>query len=406
MGLLSIGRRMKFTRIESRSMVNISAVIITYNEEKNIGRCIDSIKNLVEEIVVIDSYSSDKTKEICLLKNARLIEHPFKSHIEQKNFALAQAQYDIILSLDADEYLSEELTESILSVKQNWVGRAYSMNRLSSYGGKWIRHGNWYPDRKIRLWDRSVGNWGGENPHDRVVINRGIEINHLKGDLLHKAYLDSHDTLQKVQRYSEIFARENKGKKKSSSSKIILRTSYSFFKSYILKRGFLDGFEGLMVAMAVANHVFYKYAKLYELNHRLDLGKKVIISRTDNLGDVILTLPLAGYLKSIDPTLKIYFIGKGYTKNIIEKSVFVDEFLDKDLILNDPSFLKSINSKNIIFVFPDRQLIAIAKSIGIDHRIATRHRWYNWIYCNYLVEFSRLNSPLHESQLNCSGLLN
>lgn len=381
-------------------MVNISAVIITYNEEKNIGRCIDSIQHLVEEIVVIDSYSSDKTKEICLFKNAKLVEHPFKSHIDQKNFALSQARYDVILSLDADEYLSEELTESILNIKNNWVGHAYSMNRLSSYSGKWIKHGNWYPDRKIRLWDKNVGSWGGENPHDKVIIQREITVTHLKGDLLHKAYLDSHDTLQKVQRYSEIFARENRGKKRSSSSKIIFRTFFSFFKSYILKRGFLDGFEGLMVAMAVANHVFYKYAKLYELNHRLEVGKKIIISRTDNLGDVILTLPLAGYLKSLDPTVKIYFIGKGYTRPIIEKSVFVDEFVDRDLILKDPSILKNLQSKNIVFVFPDRQLISLAKEAGIEHRIATRHRWYNWLYCNYLVEFSRINSPLHESQLN------
>ncbi len=381
-------------------MVNISAVIITYNEEKNIGRCIDSIKNLVEEIVVIDSYSSDKTKEICLLKNTKLVEHAFKTHIEQKNFALSQATYDIILSLDADEYLSEELTESILAVKKNWVCHAYSMNRLSSYGGKWIKHGNWYPDKKIRLWDRKVGFWGGENPHDKVLINKGIKVIHLKGDLLHKAYIDSHDTLQKIQRYSEIFARENRGKKTSSSGKIIFRTFFAFIKSYVIKRGFLDGFEGLMVAMAVANHVFYKYAKLYELNHRLELGKKIIISRTDNLGDVILTLPLVGYLKSIDPTLKVYFIGKGYTKAIIEKSVFVDEFLDKDLILKNPAILKIVDSKNIVFVFPDKQLVSIAKEAGIENRIATRHRWYNWFYCNFLVEFSRVNSPLHESQLN------
>jgi ADP-heptose:LPS heptosyltransferase len=306
----------------------------------------------------------------------------------------------VILSLDADEYLSDKLTESILKVKQNWVGHAYSMNRLSSYGGKWIKHGNWYPDTKIRLWDRKVGNWGGENPHDRVVINRATKIVHLKGDLLHKAYLDSHDTIQKVQRYSEIFARENRGKKTSSSGKIIFRTFFAFIKSYVIKRGFLDGFEGLMVAMAVANHVFYKYAKLHELNTRLELGKKVIISRTDNLGDVILTLPLVGYLKSIDPTLKVYFIGKGYTKAIIEKSVFVDEFLDRDLILANPSILEKVDSKNIIFVFPDRQLVSLAKKIGIENRIATRHRWYNWLYSNFLVEFSRVNSPLHESQLN------
>ena len=381
-------------------MVKISAVIITYNEENNIGRCIDSIRPVVDEIVVIDSFSTDRTKEICKEKKVRIVDHPFRSHIDQKNFAIYQAVYDTILSLDADEYLSEQLTASILKVKENWKHDAYSMNRLSSYGGKWIRHGQWYPDRKIRLWDRKIGNWGGENPHDKVILKRGISLYHLKGDLLHRAYMDAHDSLQKIQRYSEIFANENRGIKSSSTRKIIFRTFFSFFKSYILKRGFLDGYEGLMVAMAVSNHVLYKYAKLYEVNHRLELGKTIILSRTDNLGDVILTLPFAGYLKSVDPDLKIYFIGKGYTQPIIEKSVFVDQFLDKELILKTPSLLAEVKAKNIVFIYPDRKLIPLAKEIGIQNRIATRHRWFNWLYCNYLVEFSRIRSSLHESQLN------
>ena len=381
-------------------MVKISAVIITYNEENNIGRCIDSIRPVVDEIVVIDSFSTDRTKEICKEKKVRIVDHPFRSHIDQKNFAIYQAVYDTILSLDADEYLSEQLTASILKVKENWKYDAYSMNRLSSYGGKWIRHGQWYPDRKIRLWDRKIGNWGGENPHDKVILKRGISLYHLKGDLLHRAYMDAHDSLQKIQRYSEIFANENRGIKSSSTRKIIFRTFFSFFKSYILKRGFLDGYEGLMVAMAVSNHVLYKYAKLYEVNHRLELGKTIILSRTDNLGDVILTLPFAGYLKSVDPDLKIYFIGKGYTQPIIEKSVFVDQFLDKELILKTPSLLAEVKAKNIVFIYPDRKLIPLAKEIGIQNRIATRHRWFNWLYCNYLVEFSRIRSSLHESQLN------
>lgn len=386
-------------------MVKISAVIITYNEENNIGRCIDSIRPVADEIVVIDSFSTDRTREICKEKKVRVVDHPFRSHIDQKNFAIYQAVNDVILSLDADEYLSEQLTTSILKVKEIWKHDAYSMNRLSSYGGKWIRHGQWYPDRKIRLWDRKIGNWGGENPHDKVVLKRSIKLQHLKGDLLHRAYSDAKDSLQKIQRYSEIFASENRGRKSSSSRKIIVRTFFAFFKSYILKRGFLDGYEGLMVASAVANHVLYKYAKLYEVNHKLDLGKKIILSRTDNLGDVILTLPFAGYLKSLDPDIKIYFIGKGYTKPIIERSVFVDQFLDKEEIIKTPALLSETNSKNIVFVYPDRKLIPLAKEVGIENRIATRHRWFNWLYCNYLVEFSRIRSSLHESQLNFKLLL-
>jgi len=381
-------------------MVKISAVIITYNEERNILRCLNSLAGVADEIVVVDSFSKDRTREICYEKGVRVVEHPFKSHIDQKNFAVTQASYDIVLSLDADEYLSEELTKGILDVKEKWPDEAYSMNRLSNYGGKWIRHGNWYPDKKIRLWNRRIGLWGGENPHDMVIIKRGVKVRHLKGDILHRAYTDSAETLSKIQNYSEIFARESVGRKSSSVPKIIARSSFAFFKSYIMKRGFMDGFEGLMVAMAVSNHVFYKYAKLYEANHRALMGKRLVISRTDNLGDVILTLPLLGYLKSVTPDLKIFFIGKKYTQPVIDRCVFVDQFLDKEEVLNDQNILAMVRADTIIFIFPDQKLAKLAHKVGIKHRVATAHRWYNWIYCNHLVGFTRVKSNLHESQLN------
>lgn len=381
-------------------MVKISAVIITYNEERNIARCIDSIISVADEIVLIDSYSTDRTCDIALEKGARVVKHPFKSHIDQKNYAVTQTSYDVVLSLDADEYLSEELTKSILAIKDSWPFEAYRMNRLSNYGGKWIRHGNWYPDQKIRLWNKRKGLWGGENPHDKVVLKRGVKVMHLKGDLLHRAYVDASETLTKIQSYSEIYARENVGRRSSSALRIMAHTIFAFLKSFILKRGFQDGFEGLMVAMAVANHVFYKYAKLYEANHKQAIGKRLIISRTDNLGDVILTLPLAGYLKSIMPDLKITFIGKKYTQPIIAKCEFVDHFLDREEVIRDPHLLAMVRADTIIFVFPDKELARVAKTVNIKRRVSTAHRWFNWLYCNHLVDFSRLRSTLHESQLN------
>lgn len=386
--------------IEKNSMVKISAVIITYNEERNIARCIDSIVSVVDEIVLIDSYSTDRTCDIALENGARVVKHPFKSHIDQKNYAVTQASFDIVLSLDADEYLSEELTKSILAVKESWLFEAYRMNRLSNYGGKWIRHGSWYPDQKIRLWNKRKGLWGGENPHDKVVLKRGVKVMHLKGDLLHRAYVDASETLSKIQGYSNIFAGENVGRRSSSALRIMAHTSFAFLKSYFLKRGLLDGFEGLMVAMAVANHVFYKYAKLYEANHKQAIGKRLIISRTDNLGDVILTFPLAGYLKSMIPDLKITFIGKKYTQPIIANCEFVDHFLDREEVLQDPHLLAMVRADTIIFVYPDKELAKMAKAVQIKRRVSTAHRWYNWLYCNHLVDFSRFKSTLHESQLN------
>jgi len=380
--------------------IKISVVIITFNEEKNIARCIDSVKEVADEILVVDSFSKDATRAICLSKGARFVEHAFTSHMDQKNFALSHATYPYILSLDADEYLSERLLQSIKEVKQKWKYDAYRMNRLSNYGGKWIRHGNWYPDQKIRLWNREVGIWGGENPHEEIILQRGVDVKHLKGDIMHRASKDTADALSKIQQYSHIFAREYVGRKQSSVARILFSSWFAFFKSYILKRGFLDGFEGLMVAITVANHAAYKYAKLLEANRLAMLGKRVILSRTDNLGDVILTLPLAGYLKAVAPGVEVIFLGKKYTQPIVERSIFIDQFIDCDDVLADQSRMKAVQADSILFIFPHRRLAQIAKQSKIPVRVATGHRWYNWLYCNKRVEFSRINSMLHESQLN------
>ena len=155
-----------------------------------------------------------------------------------------------------------------------------------------------------------------------------------------------------------------------------------------------------MVAAAESNHVFYKYSKLYEANQRASIGKKIVISRTDNLGDVILTLPMAGYLKSIYPDSKIFFIGKKYTKSIIDQCIHVDQFLDREEVLKDESILASIGADSILFIYPDRELAKVAKKFNIPKRVATAHRVFNWFYCNQLVDFSRVHSELHESQLN------
>lgn len=247
-------------------MKNISAIIITYNEEKKIQRCIESLRSVAEDIVVVDSFSKDNTKKICLESGVRFYENEFKNYADQKNFAVSLAKYDNILSLDADEYLSEELTKSIIKLKENWNGEAYKMNRLSTYGGKWIEHGNWYPDGQIRLWNRNSGKWGGKNPHEKVLLEKGIKIKKIKGNLLHVSYDNCSVTLDKVQLYSGIFARSNANKRSISVWGIIIHTSFAFIKSYFIKRGFLDGYEGLAVAMSVTNHTFYKYAKLYEAN--------------------------------------------------------------------------------------------------------------------------------------------
>ncbi len=248
-------------------MPKISAVIITFNEEKYIGKCLDSLQEVADEIIVVDSYSRDKTREICEACDVKFIEHEFEGYRQQKNWAMAQAENDIVLSLDGDECLSEELKNSILSVKNNWKGDAYSFNRLNNYYGKWIRHSGVYPDRKIRLFDRRKGEWGGVNPHDKFILYPGYIHETLPGDLLHFVQDSIDDHVDKIKLFANINALEyHKMGKNSSLLKIMVHPSWRFFKSYFLNMGFLDGYYGFVVCSLNAYSSFLKHIIIRKLN--------------------------------------------------------------------------------------------------------------------------------------------
>lgn len=248
--------------------VSISAVIITYNEESNIERCLHSLGDIAEEIIVVDSYSQDTTIEICKTYNVRIITHPFEGHVQQKNFAIAQATHPYILSLDGDEALSDELREEIRMIKENWSADAYTVKRLNNYCNYWIRHGGWYPDRKVRLWDRRKGSWGGTNPHDRVIIHKGSKIAHLKNDLLHYSFRTIAEHVSQLNYFSDISAREFyiSGSKSYFWLHCVANPGFTFLRSYIIKFGFLDGFYGFVSAIIMAYGNFLKYSKLRLLN--------------------------------------------------------------------------------------------------------------------------------------------
>lgn len=251
-------------------MTKVSGVIITYNEEKFIENCLKSIIDIVDEIVVVDSFSSDRTKAICLRYGVRFIENKFEGFTDQKNFANDQAQYDYILSLDADEALSEQLKKSISEIKENLVYDGYSFNRLNNYRGKWIRHTDWYPDNKIRLFNRKKARWVGEdNLHEIIVLDHPKSKANLKGDLLHWAYESYGEHHAKVNQYTQIAAEnyfKRKGNKKTISIfKILSSSSWKFFRNYFLKKGFLDGFQGFVICTFDSFSTFLKYIKIREL---------------------------------------------------------------------------------------------------------------------------------------------
>lgn len=248
-------------------MSQLSVVIITFNEEKNIARCIHSVKEIADEVVVVDSNSSDRTKEIAESLGARVILHDFIGHIEQKNWAVTQAKYPFILSLDADEALSDELKESIKKIKNNKNADGFTMNRLTNYCGKWVRHGGWYPDKKLRLWDSTKGKWSGINPHDKYEMQKGSRVCHLKGDILHYSYYTLTDHINQVNKFTDIHAKAlyDMGKK-GSLTKMMVSPILRFFKFYFIKLGFLDGLTGFMISRISAHAAFLKYAKLKQLN--------------------------------------------------------------------------------------------------------------------------------------------
>lgn len=247
-------------------MIRISAVIITYNEERNIARCIESVKAVADEIVILDCFSQDRTREISEAHGATFYQQAFLGFAKQKNRAVSLATNDVVLSLDADEYLSSELTQSILEIKKNWKKDGYMFNRLSSFEGTWIKTCGWYPDQKLRLWDRRKGTWQGDGVHERVDMIEGSTTMAIKGDLFHRAYDNISQFLQKNQNYSTIHAQVNRYRTSSSTFKIIYKTIFAFFKAYILKGGVLDGYKGLVISGSTAHWVFYKYAKLLEAN--------------------------------------------------------------------------------------------------------------------------------------------
>jgi len=248
----------------------LSVVIITYNEERNIARCLDSVNELANEIVVVDSFSTDQTAAICgQYPKVRFIQHAFEGHIEQKNYALDQASNPWVLSLDADEALSETLHKSIHQALQNPGASGFSFNRLSNYCGKWIKHGSWYPDVKLRLFDRGKVRWTGVNPHDRADFVIPEQAIHLKGDLYHYSYYTLEEHIKKLDYFSTLAARAYAEKgRKAGWINLLVNPTFAFFRDYILRKGFLDGYEGWLIARFTALYTFQKYIKLKAINQQ------------------------------------------------------------------------------------------------------------------------------------------
>jgi glycosyltransferase involved in cell wall biosynthesis len=245
--------------------MKISAIVITLNEEPNIA---DALRSLAwaDEIIVVDSESTDHTTEIAREFTARIIVRAWPGYSAQKNFAAEQARYDWIFSLDADERVSDELAREIARLKQIEVPIAagFEMPRLANYLGRWIKHSGWYPDYKLRLYDRRRGRWRGDYVHEGIELDGKVE--RLKGDLLHYTVRDASDHHLRIDRYTTLAARQSHAQgKRASLGSIMFAPFATFIRSYVFKLGFLDGLQGLAIARFAAHYAFLKHLKLWEM---------------------------------------------------------------------------------------------------------------------------------------------
>ena len=381
----------------------LSAVVIAFNESQNIERCLKSLQAIADEILVVDSGSTDDTVAKSEALGARVLHHAFEGHIEQKNWAAEQALGRWLISLDADESLSAELALSL----QAWKSKApenfgYRLNRLTSYCGHWVRHGGWYPDQKLRLWQKGKAYWTGENPHDRLELIQDKPSGYLEGDLLHHSYHSVDDHIRQIEYFSDIAAVHYTGPFWLTSRGIrLFKRVFQWSKNALLRGGWRDGRTGLIIAKysALATEKKYEKARRYRLSKRLlkAHGKsnveRVLVCRTDAIGDAVLTLPIASWIKSSNPDLKVDFLVRSYAAPVVSAAIDVDNVvvwgtdMPPDLSVYDAA----------IVAFPDVEVVRFLHNQGVAIVVGTSRRWPFQRWLTHRNRTSRKVSGQHEA---------
>ncbi|MFM7668564.1 MAG: glycosyltransferase family 2 protein [Bacteroidota bacterium] len=247
-------------------MTHISAVIITLNEERNISRCIESLIPVVDEIIIIDSFSTDNTKEICAKYPVKFLQKKWLGYSQTKNFGNSLAENQYILSIDADECLSIQLQEEILSLKTNKLHGVYKINRLTNYCGVWIYHSGWYPDWKIRLFPKDYSSWNESIVHEELEFSVVLPETKLLSNLEHYSYYSYAHHQEKADHYSRLTAiKYFKQSKKSYFLSPFLSAASRFISMYFIKLGVLDGISGYKIATISAKSNYLKYKELRKL---------------------------------------------------------------------------------------------------------------------------------------------
>ncbi len=247
-------------------MHTLSVVIITYNEEKHIGKCLDSLKQVADEIIIVDSFSTDDTLAICSHYEVKLYQNKFSDFSSQRNLAMSMASMSHILFIDADEVLSEELIGEIRKLKEEgFKNQVYTLDRITNFCGKWIKHGMWYPDKIQRLVQRGIAKWTGD-VHENLTFDTSPTKGFVKGHLLHYSYDSVGQLVEKLEKYTTIQSKQMfHQKKKATWIKIYINPVWAFISGYFIKLGFLDGWQGIIIQYSIAYQTKRKYSKLKKL---------------------------------------------------------------------------------------------------------------------------------------------
>lgn len=380
----------------------ISAYIIVKNESHNIEAAISSL-SLADEIIILDTGSSDDTMEKAKALGATVIESPFEGFGKARQRALAACQYPWILTIDADERITADLENEIIQTLQSnpspFIGFAPSKNIVMD---RWMKHGGWYPDYRLPVFFAKAA-----LTYKDDYVHEGIDVTapafFFKAPRLHYAYQKMDMLLTKANQYAHYGAQKlaKKGVK-PSLWRGLGHAAWKFIKQYLIRGGCLDGWPGFIFSVNAFNETFFRYLIHHEQETKL---KRIVISRCDNIGDVVLTLPMVAVLKQKYPDAKILFLARDYVRAVVEAYPLVDEFISSDQLLAKTSEqavqqLVDLQADAIIHVFPKSRLAKLAKQAKIPMRIGTRRRLYHLFTCTHRVDFSRAKSATHEAQLN------
>jgi ADP-heptose:LPS heptosyltransferase len=393
--------------------VPISAIVITKDEEANIGRCLSSLY-WVAEVIVVDCGSTDRTRELAMgFANVKLIDHEWEGYSANKRVAVSYTRHKWVLWLDADEEVTYDLQHEILSLPGNQFSLfdAFEVCRKTYFLGS--PSSTLYPSRTARLFNKDKVDFNNKILHEGLHITDKKRLGRLQFSLNHYSFRSLDQFFNKMNTYGRYGGLELLRKRKLMGKwRLVLSPIFTFFKYYFLNGGILDRKHGLMMSLGSSYANYIKYSHYYYLlqedrrsllRERLK-GKAIIVSRTDNIGDVILTLPLVVLIKKHIPGTKVIFLGKRYTESIIDAFPSVDSFIAVEDLMEGKKKLSATGAEAILFAFPDRLISKLAFEASIPLRVGTAHRWFHLVYGNRNIWFTRKNSDLHEAQLNLNLL--